>query len=112
MSVRRGRGRPSFIWRSELGMKFVEAVALTKYRSLRPISTPAAIRMVLEQPDFAELRKYNAHYLKKQLLDAADYWGTTAAFRELIGRGSRIYWLRQNQKKLLEQMKSKNKLFQ
>ena len=113
MRVRQGRGRPPSVWRSELGMKFVEAVALAKYRSLRPISTPAAIRMVLEQPEFEPFRKYKGkpRYLEKQLIDVADYWGMLPVFRELIGRSSRIYWLRQNQKKLLEQMKS-NKLFQ
>jgi hypothetical protein len=91
MSVRQGRGRPPLVWRSELGMKFVEAVALAKYRHPHR-STPQAISIVLKQPDFAQLRKYKARYLEKQLLDAAEYWGVPPVFRELIGRGSRIYW--------------------
>lgn len=88
------RGRPPSIWRGPIGYKFVEAVALAKYYSPRPISTPHAISIVLRQPEFAHLQRYKVRYLEKQLLDAAEDWGVHPTFKELIGRGSRIYWNR------------------
>lgn len=97
--MKRARGRPPSVWRTEIGWKFVEAVALTKYYSVRPISTPAAMRIVLQKSEFAGLRKYangSSEYLQKQLIDAAESmpWRINPALRELIGRGSRIYWNR------------------
>jgi hypothetical protein len=94
---RKGRGRPPSVWRTEIGWKFVEAVADAKYNHRRLISTPRAIRIALQQPEFAQLRKYSTRYLQKQLIDAAEFWGMHPTIRELIGRSSRIYWLRQNQ---------------
>jgi hypothetical protein len=95
MTARRGRGRPSKIWRAEPGWKFFEAVALTRYKSVRPITNGSAIRIVLEQPEFARLKKYangSTDYLQKQLLDAANScpWMSPTT-RELIGRGTPIW---------------------
>jgi hypothetical protein len=77
--ARKRRGRPSKIWRGEPGRRFFEAVALTRYKSVRPITNAAAIRMVLEQPEFAPLRQYakngDTGYLQKMLIDAAENWG-------------------------------------
>ena len=97
MTARKGRGRPPSIWRGPIGYKFVEAVAVTKYRSVRPITTAAAIRLALKEPEFAPLRKYangSSRYLQKQLIDAAENWGVHPTFRELIGDTKRIYWSR------------------
>jgi hypothetical protein len=94
MSVRQGRGRPPSVWRSELGMKFVEAVALAKYHHSEPITTGRAIRIVLRQPEFAPLRRYangSTRYMQKQLVEIAEFFRMHPTFRELIGRG-RIYW--------------------
>jgi hypothetical protein len=91
---RRRRGRPSKIWRGEVGRKFVEAVALARYYSPRPITNSQAIRIVLRRPEFAPLKKYangSTRYLEKQLIDAAEDWGVSATFRELIGKGSPIW---------------------
>jgi hypothetical protein len=100
MTARRGRGRPPSIWRGpigSIGYQFVEAVALAKYQHPRSITNRQAILIVLRQPEFAPLRKYangSTRYLEKQLLDVAENWGMHPTFRELIGRGSRIYWNR------------------
>ena len=97
MTARKGRGRPPSIWRGPIGYQFLEAVALTKYYSRRPITTRAAIRIVLQKPEFAHLREHAPRYLEKQLLDTAENWGPTgvhATFRELIGSHRRIYWNR------------------
>jgi hypothetical protein len=99
MTARKGRGRPPSIWRSPIGYKFVEAVAHAKYRHPRPITTGLAIKIVLKQPEFAELRKYangSTRYLEKQLIDVADFFGMHPTTRELIGRSSRIYWNRKS----------------
>jgi hypothetical protein len=98
-----GRGRPASIWRGPIGYKFVEAVALAKYNHPRSITTGQAIRIVLQQPEFAPLKKYanrygrcSTRYLEKQLIDAAGFWRMhlPISFRELIGPTSRIYWNR------------------
>jgi hypothetical protein len=98
VTARKGRGRPPAIWREAIGYKFVEEVALAKYRDPRPITTGQAILKVLKQDEFAPLRKYvkngSTRYLQKQLIDAAESWGMHPTFRELIGRSSRIYWNR------------------
>jgi hypothetical protein len=92
---KRGRGRPPSVWRTEIGWKFVEAVALTRYESVRPITNGTAIRIVLERPEFARLKKYangKTDYLQKQLLDAAEScpWMSPTT-RELIGRGTPVW---------------------
>ena len=95
------RGRPPFIWRSDLGREFVEAIAHEKYRNPALITTGRAIRNVLKnQPKFAQLRKYvnrTTRYVEKQLIDVADYYGMHPTIRELIGRTGRLPWLKQNQ---------------
>jgi hypothetical protein len=100
MTAPKRRGRPPSIWRSPIGYKFVEAVAHANYRHTG--TTGMAIKTVLKQPEFAELRKYakgSTRYLQKQLIDVADYFGMHPTTRELIGRTSRIYWLKRNHKK-------------
>jgi hypothetical protein len=92
----RKRGRPPSIWRSPIGYNFAEAVAFAKYRHPHRTNRQA-ILIVLQQPEFAPLQKYangSTRYLEKQLLDAANFWGMHVTVRELIGRGSRIYWNR------------------
>jgi len=90
MTARKRPGRPE-IWRTEKGKKFVEAVAIEKYRHDK--TTGAAIKKVLNnQPEFAEFGKYKNRYIQKQLIDVAEFFGMHPIIRQLIGRSSRIYW--------------------
>jgi hypothetical protein len=106
MTPPKGAGRPPSIWRSPIGREFVEAVALARYRHPAPITIGRAIKIVLKNdPEFAKLRKYvrngSTRYLQKQLIDAAEFWQMHPTFRELIGRNSRLFWMKQNQPQLL-----------
>jgi hypothetical protein len=99
MTSPKRRGRPPSVWRDPIGYKFVEAVAHEKYRNPALITTGRAIRNVLKQPEFAQLRKYangTTRYVEKQLIDVADYFGMHRTTRELIGRTDRLPWLKQN----------------
>jgi hypothetical protein len=95
MTARKRRGRPPSIWHGPLGKKFVTAVYVTQYEQGGFMGNRAkAIRSVLRRPEFAPIReKYrDSRYLEKMFLDAAEYWRGLPTYKEVIGKGRRVYW--------------------
>jgi len=92
---RKKRGRPPFLWHGPRGRQFVTAVSITRYerrrRNGRPLLTAAeAIRLVLRQHEFAQLKKYKLRYLEKQYWNALEFWSPWPSYKKLFGRGRHI----------------------
>jgi hypothetical protein len=92
-TARKRRGRPPFLWRSEAGKAFVNAVFAIQSEH-HPIKTAKAIRRVLyENPEFAYLDKqYSPRYLEKKFQEVADssaYWRLGKKYRKTIYRNKK-----------------------
>jgi len=81
MSARK-RGRPAFKWHGPPGLEFVRAVDLTWWQrsaksnlTSQQKSTSSAINVVVRvRHDFPDLEKHSDQYLRKQYLNAKEFW--------------------------------------
>jgi hypothetical protein len=91
-TARKKRGRPPFLWHSEAGKAFVNAVFAIQSKR-HPIKTAKAIRRALyENPEFAYLDKYPPRYLEKKFQEVADssaYWRLGKKYRKTIYRNKK-----------------------
>jgi hypothetical protein len=71
MTTPKKRGRPPFLWHSNVGEAFVDAVRIVMRD--RQIGPAAAIRSVLKKPEFTYLDdRYDRRYLQKKFQEISD----------------------------------------